>query len=104
MNGENQSGRAQQGGGSRVKALALARESEHAREGARALPSPPFLTLLLPSTHSLFAHKQTCRCLARYDAGVPLKKAVAGVAMGLLLPENLKRGNEDDKAAIMKVT
>jgi len=41
-------------------------------------------------------------CLALYDAGVPLKKAVAGVAMGLLLPENLKRGNEDDKAAIMK--
>ena len=31
-------------------------------------------------------------CLALYDAGVPLKKAVAGVAMGLLLPENLKRG------------
>ena len=29
-------------------------------------------------------------CLALYDAGVPLKKAVAGVAMGLLLPENLK--------------
>ena len=36
-----------------------------------------------------------------YDAGVPLKKAVAGVAMGLLLPENLKRGNEEDKEAIM---
>jgi len=42
-------------------------------------------------------------CLALYDAGVPLKKAVAGVAMGLLLPENLKRGNEDDKASIMKI-
>jgi len=41
-------------------------------------------------------------CLALYDAGVPLKKAVAGVAMGLLLPENLKRGNEMDKQAIMQ--
>jgi len=41
-------------------------------------------------------------CLALYDAGVPLKRAVAGVAMGLLLPENLKRGNELDKATIMK--
>ena len=40
-------------------------------------------------------------CLALYDAGVPLKKAVAGVAMGLLMPENLKRGNEDDKDSIM---
>jgi len=41
-------------------------------------------------------------CLALYDAGVPLKRAVAGVAMGLLLPENLKRGNEGDKSSIMK--
>jgi len=33
--------------------------------------------------------------LALFDAGVPVKRAVAGVAMGLLLPDNLKRGNED---------
>jgi len=41
-------------------------------------------------------------CLALFDAGVPLKRPVAGVAMGLLLPENLKRGNEENKEAIMR--
>jgi polyribonucleotide nucleotidyltransferase len=43
--------------------------------------------------------------LAMLDAGVPLKRPVAGVAMGLLLPDALKKGgesaNQDDEAVIL---
>eukprot|EP00290_Baffinella_frigidus_P009908 CAMPEP_0180124878 /NCGR_PEP_ID=MMETSP0986-20121125/4885_1 /TAXON_ID=697907 /ORGANISM="non described non described, Strain CCMP2293" /LENGTH=885 /DNA_ID=CAMNT_0022064245 /DNA_START=180 /DNA_END=2837 /DNA_ORIENTATION=- len=42
--------------------------------------------------------------LALFNAGVPLKRAVAGVAMGLLLPDALKRGvssSLDDEAVIL---
>eukprot|EP00287_Rhodomonas_sp_CCMP768_P028501 CAMPEP_0202853120 /NCGR_PEP_ID=MMETSP1389-20130828/90317_1 /ASSEMBLY_ACC=CAM_ASM_000865 /TAXON_ID=302021 /ORGANISM="Rhodomonas sp., Strain CCMP768" /LENGTH=881 /DNA_ID=CAMNT_0049531659 /DNA_START=232 /DNA_END=2878 /DNA_ORIENTATION=- len=37
--------------------------------------------------------------LALFDAGVPVKRAIAGVAMGLLMPDNLKRGTDGDVAA-----
>jgi polyribonucleotide nucleotidyltransferase len=33
------------------------------------------------------------------DAGVPLKKSVAGVAMGLLLPYEMKKGSSDKVCA-----
>jgi polyribonucleotide nucleotidyltransferase len=43
--------------------------------------------------------------LALFNAGVPLKRAVAGVAMGLLLPDELKRGADasslDEEAVIL---